>query len=120
MVWAERKKRMEAYADLYPQIRNARELAQCVRGAKVIGACGFQKPDRHRALKSLLDRVRREGQLDGLTVIWEEQPSGWPARGVLLCTEGLSARQEERLMQQLYEADCVILGVVTEEALAMA
>ena len=109
---AEKKRGIQTDLGVYPQIRNEKELTDCLKDARVIEACGFQSVSSRRALKELLQRTEK-----GVTVLFKEIPSGWPAEGVLICTEGLSSRGTERLLRKLYDADCVILGVVTEAAL---
>lgn len=144
MVLADKKQGIKADWKVYPQIGSAGELAECLCDVEVVEACGFREPSRRRALKVLLDRAERDrkvflvdrnasgvseqrplrscttGQADGqrsLTVLLEDAPTGWPADGVLLCPEGVHGRQADRLMERLYERDCVILGLITGETL---
>ena len=144
MVLADKKQGMRADWKVYPQISGAGDLAECLCGVEIVEACGFRDPSRRRALKALLDRVERDrkvffvdenasvaseqrllrsctaGQADAqrsLLVLLKDVPAGWPAGGVLLCPEGIHRRQADRLMERLYETDCVILGLITGETL---
>ena len=144
MVLADKKQGIKADWKVYPQMGSAGELAECLCDVEVVEACGFREPSRRRALKALLDRAERDrkvflvdrnasgvseqrplrscatGQADGqrsLTVLLEDAPTGWPADGVLLCPEGVHGRLPDRLMERLYERDCVILGLITGETL---
>ena len=47
----------------------------------------------------------------------ENEPSGWQTDGALLCLEGMTQEKTERLMRKLYDADSLVLGVLTEKAL---
>lgn len=147
MVLAEKRQGIRADWKVYPKIRNADELAECLRGRRVIEACGFRTPSRRSGLKALLDRAEKERSFflvddaghsapsdirlpsriagspedkSGLTVLLKDTPSGWPTGGVLLCTEGMQGRRADRLMEKLYDRDCVILGLIPEEILEEA
>lgn len=134
--------RMKLAADpgAYPQIRGRQDMETCLCGAEVVEAFGFDQPSRRRALKRLLTAAREgkkfllvdgnscSGQKrsrlaqqaherDALVVLLQSAPSGWHTDGALICLEGMTQKRTERLMQQLYDADSVVLGVLPEHVL---
>ena len=140
MSFTAEKQKITADPGVYPRIRDGQDMEACLCGAEVVEAFGFDQPSRRRALERMLSASRRGKKfllVDGtacsgrkrsglaqlaqereaLVVLLEEAPSGWRTDGALICLEGMTQRRAERLMRQLYEADSVVLGVLTEKAL---
>ena len=63
------------------------------------------------------EMIRHAHQEKELVVMLENEPSGWQTDGALLCLEGMTQEKTERLMRKLYDADSLVLGVLTEKAL---
>lgn len=134
------KQKVTADPGTYPRIRNRQDMETCLCGAEVVEAFGFDQPSQRRALERMLSASRqgkkfllvdgtacsggkRSGlaqlaqEREALVVLLEQAPSGWRTDGALICLEGMTQRKAERLLKQLYEADSVVLGVLTEKAL---
>ena len=134
------KQKVTANPGTYPRIRNRQDMETCLYGAEVVEAFGFDQPSRRRALERMLSASRQGKKLllvdgtacsgrkrsglaqlaqerEALVVLLEQAPSGWRTDGALICLEGMTQRRAERLLKQLYEADSVVLGVLTEKAL---
>ena len=133
-------RKIAADPGVYPQIRNRQDMEACLCGMEVVEAFGFDQPSRRRALERMLaaawkgrrfllvdsaacsssrksEMIRHAHQEKELVVMLENEPSGWQTDGALLCLEGMTQEKTEWLMRKLYDADSLVLGVLTEKAL---